>query len=83
MKDNPGFILKGGITMENNKKKEFTIHCSWTVTGEMKIVADTLEEAEKIAMGAETALPTDSYYLEDTFTLDKYVEDYGKYEEVK
>ena len=51
------------------KKQTFKIACTWSMYGEMEIEAETLEEAERIAI-EEAPLPTDGVYIDDTFELD-------------
>lgn len=62
--------------------KEFKIHCSWRVCGTLYIQAETLEEAEEIAL-TESPLPIESEYLDDSFTLDREIHDYGESVEVE
>ena len=51
----------------------FKIACSWEVCGEIEIEADTFEEAWKKAKDEEDTipLPTDTSYIDGSFSLDK------------
>ena len=56
--------------------KTYKIHCSWNVAGTMLVEADSLEDAERKAID-EMPLP-EGEYLDDSFKLDKCVDDYGE-----
>lgn len=51
-------------------KQTFKIACMWKMYGVMEIEAETLEEAERIAI-EEAPLPTDGDYIECSFELDE------------
>lgn len=51
-------------------EKEFVIPCIWQVAGEMRIKAETLEQAKQIAYD-EAPLPTDGEYLDGSFEVDE------------
>lgn len=59
-------------------RKIYSINVSWKEWGIMKIEADSLEEAERIAR-EEAELP-DGNYIGDSFRLDKEAEGYGECE---
>jgi len=55
-------------------KKRFKIACSWEVCGELKIEADSFEEAWKKAKEKEDELPLpEGEYIDGSFKLDKYM----------
>jgi hypothetical protein len=49
-------------------KKTFTIPVSWTMIADMKIKAETLEEAISIAEG-DPGLPTNGQYCDSSFEV--------------
>lgn len=50
-------------------KKTFKIPVTWKSWGVMKIEANSLEEAEDLALG-DFPIPCDSEYVEDSIELD-------------
>lgn len=59
-------------------KKTYLIKAIWEVAGTMEIKANSLEEAEELALG-DFPLPLDSEsdYIDGTLKLDKEHPDYG------
>ena len=51
--------------------KTYQIPCSWEVYGYLEIIAESLDEAIEIAESEETSLPTESSYIEGSFSVDR------------
>ena len=51
--------------------KKFKVPCSWEMYGTMYVEADSQEEA--INKADDLPLPTDGYYIEDSFRVDEEV----------
>ena len=54
-----------------NEKKIFKIAVQQEVYATMKIEAETLEKAYEIAKADITSLPTETYYVEDSFEINE------------
>ncbi len=51
--------------------RTYTIPVTWEMFGELKIKASTLEEAFRIADDINTGLPKESFYVDDSFVIDR------------
>jgi len=47
---------------------EYIVNLTWSVTGSVKVKANSPEEAAELAKGPTVSLPESNYYLEDSIT---------------
>lgn len=50
---------------------QFKISCSWEVYATAYVEANSLKEAIEIVKDDDFALPTDTHYIDGTFTVDE------------
>ena len=63
--------------------KEYTIPCVWQMTGNLRVKAESWEEAAEIAEGPDVGLPKaiDSYYLDASFEVNHDMIEFYKNDE--